>query len=44
MLWKEEIPDINMRVNVDEINEGGRESDFLDGYEIIDIPQEKEWA
>jgi hypothetical protein len=44
MVWKEELPDINIRVNVDEMNEGGRESDILDGYQIINIPQEKDWA
>ena len=44
MVWKEELPDINIRVNVDEMNEGGRESDILDGYQIINFPQEKDWA
>jgi hypothetical protein len=43
MVFKEELPDINIRVSVHEINEGGREHDILDGYEIIDIPQEGEW-
>lgn len=45
MVFKEELPDINLCVDVNELdNEGGRETDILDGYQIINIPQENGWV
>ena len=43
LVWDEVLPVINTCVAPDQFIDGGRDSDPLDGYDIISIPADKGW-
>lgn len=44
LVWDEVLPVINTCVTPDHFVDGGRDSDALDGYDIVSIPADQEWA
>jgi len=44
LIWDEVLPVINTRVTPDQFKDGGRDSDALDGYDIVEIPEVQGWA
>ena len=43
LIWEEVLPVINSRVTLEDKDER-RDTDALDGYDIIDIPQDDAWS
>ena len=43
-MWEESIPTINTCVKLGDDVDETRESDPLDGYEILSMPENSEWA
>jgi len=44
LMWEESIPTINTCVKLGDDVDETRESDPLDGYEILSMPENSEWA
>mmetsp|Transcript_14348 Transcript_14348/g.21558 ORF Transcript_14348/g.21558 Transcript_14348/m.21558 type:complete len:405 (+) Transcript_14348:100-1314(+) len=44
LVWDEVLPVINTSVTPDQCADGSRDSDALDGYDIVQIPEVEGWA